>query len=150
MYRFSKLKITLIIYIVFTAHSVRGEVKPHLSINKEQTVHLALQKNKDLAAARLTIERAKARHTQAGKWENPELKLGYSSDLAFNNEGESAFEIGFEQRFPITNRLRLLKDIANVEISLAETEILNQERLLIREVEGVVTNLAYIEQQLSF
>lgn len=149
MCKFSKLKRTLIVLIVFTSSSVWGETETRLSVNKEEATRLALQNNKELAAAKLTIERAKARHTQAGKWENPELKLGYSSDRAFNDEGESTFEIGFEQSFPVTNRLRLLKGIAGVEISLSETEILNHERLLIQEVESVVTSLTYTEKQLE-
>jgi outer membrane protein TolC len=147
MYRLSKSKLILLFTLIYS--SLFGETKTPLSIDQNQAISLALSNNKSLNAARTTIEQARAKYKQTGKLENPEVILGYSTDQAFNNEGESALEIGLEQRFPITNRLRLLKNIAEVEISLAETEILNQERLLAMETADTVLELVYIKAQLK-
>lgn len=121
---------------------------PALSFTKAEAVAFALRNNKSLIAARTTIEQAQARHRQSGRRSNPELMVGYTTDQTFSNEGEYTFEIGFEQRFPVTNRLRLLKNLAKIEIELAETEIVNQERLLTQQVETLILNIAQsLEEQ---
>ena len=121
---------------------------PALSFTKAEAVAFALRNNTSLIAARTTIEQAQARHRQSGRRSNPELMVGYTTDQTFSNEGEYTFEIGFEQRFPVTNRLRLLKNLAKIEIELAETEIVNQERLLTQQVETLILNIAQsLEEQ---
>jgi len=120
-----------------------------LRLTQSEAIEWALRENKGLAAARLTIEQVEARSQQAGKWANPELKLSYASDRAFYNEGETAFELGFEQRFPITNRLKLLKGIASVEIELAQVEIRNVERLLAEQVALAFVDIAHLEAQIG-
>ncbi|MDA1068327.1 MAG: TolC family protein [Verrucomicrobia bacterium] len=124
------------------------QAQERLSLSKETAVALALRNNKSLTAAKTTIEQALARHSQAGKLSNPELKIDYAFDKAFNNEGEYSFGFGFEQRFPVNSRLRHLKTIAQIEIALAEAEISNQERLLTQQVETVILNIAQAEEQI--
>ena len=130
-------------------HSSILQAQETLSLSKEAAVTLALRNNKSLNAAKTTIEQATARQSQAGRLSNPELKVEYSSDKTFNNEGEYAFGFGFEQRFPVTSRLRHLKNIAQIEIGLAEAEIANQERLLTQQVETVILNIAQAEEQIQ-
>ena len=126
----------------------QSQNSPALSFTKAEAVAFALRNNTSLIAARTTIEQAQARHRQSGRRSNPELMVGYTTDQTFSNEGEYTFEIGFEQRFPVTNRLRLLKNLAKIEIELAETEIVNQERLLTQQVETLILNIAQsLEEQ---
>ncbi len=120
-----------------------------LSLSKQGAVALALRNNLSLAAARMTIEQAEARRTQTGRLSNPAFKVDYSSDQAFNNEGEYRLGVGFEQAFPITKRLSLVKEIADIEINLAEAEIQNRERYLRREVETIVLVIAEATQQIE-
>lgn len=140
-----------ILHIAFAllASRLSGATTSELRINREQAVTRSLAQNKILVAARVTIEQAKARSLNSSKLDNPELRIDYGSDWAFNDEGESAFSLGFEQRFPITNRLRHLSDIAAVEIDLAHAEIRDQERLLAQEVERAFISLAHTEAQLE-
>ena len=119
-----------------------------LSLSKPAAVALPLENNKSLAAARMTIDQAEARSTQAGRLSNPEFKIDYASDKTFNDEGEYTLGFGFEQRFPVSSRLRHLRNIAQIEIALAKAEIINQERLLIQQVETVILNIAQSEQQI--
>ena len=108
-----------------------------------------MQKNQSLQAARSAINEAGAYSQYAGRLDNPELNLGYASDRAFNNEGEQSYSIGFEQRFPITNRLKLLKNVSAIEVKLAETELFDQQRMLIRDVESSMALIASLDKQLS-
>lgn len=119
-----------------------------LVFTQEEAVEFALRHNKSLIAARATIEQAQARHRQSGLRSNPELRVGYSTDKTFSDEGEYRFEIGFEQRFPVTNRLRLLKNLADIEIRLAEAEVYHHEHLIIQRVETAILNIAQsLEEQ---
>lgn len=83
--------------------------------------------NPDLAAARLRISEAVGRMTQAGRLDNPELEFGIEHNARFR---EGRFEIGFSQRFPVTDRLRLEKEITLVELKAAEAEVREVERQL--------------------
>lgn len=145
MYRFSYYLIAFTLAISFAG--IRNASATSLS--KEQALVMALSRNKSLEAARMTIEQAEADWEHEGTWDDPELLIDYSNDWLFNNEGESAFGIGFRQRFPVTNRLRLIKDIAGVEIDLARSEVWNAERLLLREVEIALNDWAHLQAQLD-
>ncbi|MDG2170012.1 MAG: TolC family protein [Opitutales bacterium] len=125
------------------------QAQERLTLSKETAVALALQNNMSLAAARITVEQAEARRTQAGRLSNPELKIDYANDRTFNNEGEYRLGIGFEQKFPVTKRLSLLKQIADIEIELAQSEIQNHERYLRREVETNVLIIAQTTEQIE-
>lgn len=125
------------------------QAENELSLTRDGAVALALDKNKGLVAARTAIEKARIGQQYAGQWQNPKVKIDYASDWAFNDEGESTFGLSFEQNFPITGRLRLLKDIAQIEIQLAEAEVRNQERLLIQKVENQLIHIASVEAQLQ-
>ncbi|MGJ8640674.1 MAG: TolC family protein [Opitutaceae bacterium] len=146
MHIYKFLLTTLFIFYGSLAHAApEGSLK----LNSRDAVALALQKNQSLMAARSAIHRAGAYAHYAGKLDNPELKLGYASDRGFNDEGERSYSIGFEQRFPITNRLKLLKNVSAIEVKLAETELRDQARLLIRDVESSVELVSNLNQRLS-
>ncbi|MDG1302461.1 MAG: TolC family protein [Opitutae bacterium] len=120
-----------------------------LTLTKEQAVVRALQQNPALNAARTTIDRAQGNRLQAGRWANPELSIDYATDETFNDEGEYAYSVGFEQRFPVTNRLRLQKEIAQDEIEIAQAEVANQVRVLTRAVEASLVSVTAIEAQIK-
>lgn len=86
----------------------------------ESAVTYAVAHNPDLAAARFSIEEARGRLLGSGRLSNPELE----SDLKPNVRGrEFSFGVGFVQRFPLTNRLRLEKAVSKSELDAAEAEI---------------------------
>jgi cobalt-zinc-cadmium efflux system outer membrane protein len=59
------------------------------------------------------------------------------SDFIANGDGEGAFTIGLSQKFPITTRLGIAREVRRVEVARALREIRNQERLLIAQVQGL-------------
>jgi cobalt-zinc-cadmium efflux system outer membrane protein len=146
MLTYKYLLTTLFIFYASLAHATP---ESSLRLTSRDAVTLALQKNQSLQAARTAIEQAGAYSQYAGRLDNPELKLGYASDRGFNDEGEQSYSIGFEQRFPITNRLKLLKSVSAIEVKLAEAEVRDQERLLIRDVESAVELISSLNQRLS-
>ena len=51
--------------------------------------------------------------------------------------------------FLITNRLKLLRSVSAIEVKLAEAELRDQERLLIRDVESALELISSLNQRLS-
>ncbi len=96
--------------------------------------------NPDLAAARLRIQEAVGRMNQSGRLANPEIETGFEHNPRFR---EGKFEVGVSQRFPITDRLRLEKDVSLTELKSSEAEVREVERQLIGQArEAVVKVLA--------
>ena len=86
--------------------------------------------NPTLAAARFRINEALGRMTQSGRLSNPTFDTGTEHNL---QNAEGRIEIGFSQKFPITNRLALEKEITLAGVEAAEQEVRDVERLLIAE-----------------
>lgn len=100
--------------------------------------------NPDLSAARLRVKEALGRLTQSGRLSNPELEVGFEA----NDEArEGKVEIGISQRFPVTNRLYLEKDISQLELRAAEAEIREVERLLVAEARAALVDVLAFRQQ---
>lgn len=86
----------------------------------ESAVPYALKHNAELAAARFSIDEARGRLLGAGRLANPELE----TELRPNVRGrEISFGVGFVQKFPLTNRLRLEKAVSQAELATAEAEV---------------------------
>ena len=65
--------------------------------------------NPELAAARLRIQEAAARANQSGRLPNPNFETALEHNRSFR---EHKLEVGFSQRFPVTNRLSLEKNLS--------------------------------------
>jgi cobalt-zinc-cadmium efflux system outer membrane protein len=139
----------LITLLILYAPMAQAKPSSALQLTSSDAVALALRENQSLSVAKAAIEEAAAYSRYSGRLDNPELSLEYASDKAFNDEGEHAYSIGFEQRFPITNRLKLLKNVSALEVQLAESELRNQQRLLIRDVELSVDTITSLDDRLS-
>ena len=116
-------------------------------LNLDQLIALAERDNKDLQAARYAIDVARARLLQAGLRPNPRLDLAARSDFLFNNEGAYAISAAISQEFPIAGRILRQKDVARVDIALAETEVANAQRRIAEDIAGKVYRLLVSEQQ---
>ncbi len=115
--------------ILVTLNNVGGQVR---------------SQNPDLAAARLRIDEALGLLRQSGRLDNPELGIGVSHDNRFR---ERTFEVGFSQRFPVTNRLRLEKKISVAQLQAAEAEIRNVERHLVADARTALVKVLAIREQ---
>ncbi len=123
-----------------TAVALASETPPATGL--PQLIASALRNNKDLQAATYAIQIARARLVQAGLRPNPRLELSAQSDFLFGNEGQYASSVGVSQEFPVAGRLARQKDLARVDIALAEAEVANAQRLLADDVAGRYYRLA--------
>ncbi len=100
--------------------------------------------NPDLAAARLRIQEALGRMNQSGRLANPQLETAVEQNSGFR---EGRFEIGVSQRFPLTGRLRLEKDISLTELKSAEAEVREVERQLTGHARAAVVKILATHQR---
>lgn len=110
----------------------------------EGAVARALRSNPDLAAARWSIEEARGRLLQSGRPMNPEL----DAELKPNVRGrEFSLGVGFMQKFPLTNRLRLERAVSQAGVGMAVAEVRNAERLVAAEVRTLAVKLQAVQSQ---
>jgi outer membrane protein, heavy metal efflux system len=100
--------------------------------------------NPDLAAARLRIQEAIGRMKQSGRLANPELETAFESNSDFR---EGKFEIGFSQRFPMTQKLRLEKELSATEVRAAEVELREVERRIAASAREAVVKILVTRQR---
>lgn len=113
-----------------------------MTFTLEGAVNHALTNNADLAAARLGVDEARGRSEQAGRWSNPELE----TEIKPNVRGrEGSFSVGFNQRFPLTSRLRLEKTVSRAQLVVAQAEVREFERRLALEVRTTGVRLVALE-----
>jgi len=122
---------------------------PSNGLSLDGLLATALEKNRDLNAARAQVEAAMARLRQAGAWPNPRLQLSHETDAAFAREGEYVASAGFAQDFPIAGRLARAQDVSRVDVARALTEVNTAERDLIASVASAYADLLVLDQKIA-
>src|SRR3970282_1608844 len=122
---------------------------PVQSLAIDQAVDIALRENRDLRAARIQVEEARGRLTQAGVFPNPALESDFIFDSIFANEGERAFSAGISQPLPLSGRIGAQKRVARVDIKRTFADLADLERGLVRDVRRVFTELLAINEQIK-
>ena len=112
-----------------------GSVGPH-----------ALKHNPELAAARLQTEEAKGRLLQSGRLQNPELGFEFRKQPHI---GQRSAGVSFDQKFPVTAKLRIEKQIAAADVRAAETEVRNAERKMVEKVQALAVKLLAAQSQVA-
>jgi len=113
--------------LILLATQANGWTDP---LSEANAVRFALDNNQDLRAARLGVEAAEARLHGAGRLSNPELEIVVAGGQDF----EGTVEVGLMQRFPLTARLRLEKELSQLDVDAARQEVADQERRLAAQV----------------
>ena len=117
-----------------------------LPLSAESTLVISLSsvskriqtQNPDLAAARLRIEEATGRMNQSGRLKNPELEAAAEQNSAFRGW---RLQVGLSQRFPLTARLRLEREVSLSDVKSSEAEILEIERQLVCQARIAVVKI---------
>lgn len=115
--------------ILFSGLSAPG-AEPAEILTYESIPSRIHNSNPELAAARHRIGEALGRLKQSGRLSNPTIEVGISHNVS---NAEGGLEIGISQKFPLTNRLALEKEIGMAEVEAAEAEVKDVERLLAAE-----------------
>jgi outer membrane protein, heavy metal efflux system len=110
----------------------------------ESAVERALRQNAELNAARWSIKEAEGRVLQSGRRSNPTIDLESRPQL---NGRQNSFELGFSQKFPLTNRLRLEKTVSQAEHAVAISEVAMAERKLAAAVRTNFTKLLSLQAE---
>lgn len=105
-----------------------------------------IAQNPDLAAARLLIREALGRSHQAGRLDNPELETEVEGDSRFG-EGRIGFELS--QRFPVTDRLKLERELSLTQLEAAEAEVRDVARKLVAGGKSALVEVLAIRRQRS-
>ena len=100
--------------------------------------------NPTLAAARFRINEAIGRMTQSGRLSNPSFDTGIDHNI---QSAEGKIEVGFSQKFPVTNRLALEKEITLAGVEAAEQEVRDVERLLVAEARGEFVRVLSVRER---
>lgn len=100
--------------------------------------------NPDLAAARLRIQEALGRMNQSGRPDNPELETSIEHNPRFR---EGKIEVGLSQRFPVTDRLSLEKQVSLAELKAAESEVRDVERQLVGKAREAIVKVLVNRQR---
>jgi outer membrane protein, heavy metal efflux system len=115
-----------------------------LVLTESQLAQRIRSQNPDILAARLQIDEALGRMKNAGRLENPSLQ----TTPRFNaTSGERGLEFNLSQKFPITQRLRLEKDLSVTEVQSARWEIFERENQLIGEALSTFVRLVALRQR---
>jgi len=129
-------------------HAAPLESRPPV-LGARELIDIAREDNKDLQAACYAIDVARAKLLQAGLRSNPRLDFSAHGDFLFRNEGEYATSIGISQQFPVSGRLLREKDVARVDIALAEAEVQEAERRLANEIAVAFGRLIVVDRQIQ-
>jgi outer membrane protein, heavy metal efflux system len=104
------------------------------------------QTHPELKAARLAIDEARGRQLAAGRLSNPEASLDFSHDRRIR---EGTLTLSFEQRFPLTARLRLEKQLSTQLVEAAEMEVKEHERHIIAQARTAAVELLAQQMQMD-
>lgn len=113
----------------------------------ESAVARALAESADLRAVSYIINEAIARRDGAGRLENPEIEIGAGPGL--HAKGSAYFEANLRQKFPLSSRLRLSREIGDIEIAAAKEETLIARRRLIGEVKRDSVRLLALRAEIT-
>jgi len=142
--RFGSLLLLVMLPLAATAEE---GTSPSLTL--PQLIATAQRDNRDLRAARYAVDIARARLVQAGALPNPRITVDAVDDFAFRSEGGHSASIGISQDFPVAGRISRQKKVAQFDVDLAQTEILDGERRLAGEVAAAAYRLLVAGRQIQ-
>jgi outer membrane protein, heavy metal efflux system len=138
----SKFSFTALLALAALATSLHAE--PAVVVSLASVGDRIRAQNPDLAAARFRIQEAAGRMNQSGRLANPELETGFEHNPRFR---EGKLEVGVSQRFPVTDRLRLEKQISQTELDAAEAEVREVGRKLTGQAREAVVKILATRQR---
>ena len=131
----TKMKCIVPILILFFLSYSMAAQEP-MRLTAESSVASAIKGNKDLVAARFLVQEAEGRARGAGRLPNPELE----TEVAVGRDFEGRVMAGVLQRFPLTGRLRLERELSDWDVRIAGLEVGEKEWQL-----AVATRKAFYE-----
>jgi cobalt-zinc-cadmium efflux system outer membrane protein len=122
---------------------------PVQGASANEIVRRALAANGELAAARLEIERARARFRQAGLRPNPTIEVEQSTGRFTGSTGESELSVGIAVPIELGGKRRHRIELARAELEASEAEVADRERRLTNEVRALYAEALAAIRELS-
>jgi len=110
---------------------------PLQGTSSSDLVRRASASNGELAAARIEIERARARLRQAGLRPNPTLDFEQTTGKYTSSRGESETSIGVALPLELGGKRRRRIELAQAKVEAVEADIADRERRLAAEVRSI-------------
>lgn len=104
------------------------------AISPADLIRRAFDANRELAAARLDLERGRARLRQAGLRPNPTLDVEQTTGRLTGSPDERELSVGLALPIEVGAKRQRRIDVATAELAVIEAEIANRERQLTRDV----------------
>jgi outer membrane protein TolC len=95
-----------------------------LSLTAGAAAKMAAEKNPEIVAARNLVAEAQGRQRRTGRLPNPELE----TEIAGGQDFEGRVSVGITQRFPLTARLRIERELSSVDVEMARFEVQERQR----------------------
>jgi cobalt-zinc-cadmium efflux system outer membrane protein len=114
-----------------------GSLSP---ITQADLVRRALAANRELAAARLDLERGRARLRQAGLRPNPTIDLEQRTGRLTGSPDERELTVGMALPIEVGGQRQRRIDVAEAELAVTEAEVADRERQLAHDV-----TMAYVD-----
>lgn len=99
-----------------------------------EIVKRAFDNNGEIKIARLEVERARARLTQAGLRANPTLEVEQTTGRLAGSPGDGEFVAGVSLPLDVYGQRRRRKDLAQAEVTLKEAEVTARQRDLANQI----------------
>ena len=122
---------------------------PVQGASANEIVRRALAANGELGAARLEIERARARLRQAGLRPNPTIDVEQSTGRFTGSTGESEVSVGIAVPIELGGKRRRRIELARAELEASEAEVADRERRLTNEVRALYAEALAAIRELS-
>lgn len=128
---------------------IRSYFDPLQGASANEIVRRALAANGELAAARLEIERARARLRQAGLRPNPTIDVEQSTGRFTGSPGEGEMSVGVAVPIELGGKRRRRIELARAELEASEAEVADRERRLTNEVRALYAEALAALRELS-
>ena len=128
---------------------IRVYFDPVQGTSANEIVRRALAANGELAAARLEIDRARARLRQAGQRRNPTIDVEQSTGRFTGSAGESEVSVGIAVPIELGGKRRRRIELARAELEASEAEVADRERRLTNEVRALYAEALASIRELS-
>jgi len=122
--------------------------EPVQGISASELVKKALAANAELIAARLEVDRARARLQQAGLRPNPTLDFEQQRGV-FNSPGERVTTVGVSVPLELGGKRARRLNLAQAELEVAQAEVAERERRLAAEVRAAYVEALAAQRELS-
>ena len=123
------------------------------TLQLQELVHEAMERNPEIQAARRTIDAKRARVPQARAWPDPRVSFGYVGSLLpftlMHADPSSARELMAEQEIPYPGKARLRGQVAAREADAASLAYEAVERRVTAEVKQAYFDLYFVDRSLA-